>query len=169
MTKDVTLNCVCGRIVVAVETGGLEIRDVVVCKNISYECVCGMKFDFGLRLARHGSSTEPPVLQMPPEFKEGTLHPQSTYFSEPPAERWKERAEEAEGILSYNMALANATTRRAMNERNDIIRKLRERHSAAEIADMVGLTRQRVHQILNESAEEGAAASVNRTCSGDGS
>lgn len=71
--------------------------------------------------------------------------------------RWKARAEEAEGILSHNMALANATTRRAMNERNDIIRKLRERHSAAEIADMAGLTRQRVYQILNEAPAESAA------------
>jgi hypothetical protein len=69
---------------------------------------------------------------------------------------WKHRAEEAERILSDNMALANKTTRRAMDERNGIIRKLRERYSAIEIADMAGLTRQRVHQILNEAPVEGS-------------
>lgn len=67
---------------------------------------------------------------------------------------WKHRAEEAERILSDNMALANRTTRRAMDERNAIIRKLRERYSAIEVANMVGLTRQRVHQILNEAPVE---------------
>jgi hypothetical protein len=67
---------------------------------------------------------------------------------------WKARAEESEAILAHNMALANATTRRTMNERNSIIRTLRQRHSAIEIADMVGLTRQRVHQILNEAPIE---------------
>jgi hypothetical protein len=64
---------------------------------------------------------------------------------------WKARAEAAEGILNHNMALANATTRKVMEERNAIIRKLRERYSAIEIAEQVGLTRQRVHQILNEA------------------
>lgn len=64
------------------------------------------------------------------------------------------RAAEAEHILTDNMALANRTTRRAMNERNEIIKKLRERYSAIEIADMAGLTRQRVHQILNEAPDE---------------
>lgn len=67
---------------------------------------------------------------------------------------WKHRAEEAERILADNMALANRTTRRAMDERNAIIQELRKRYSAAEIADMVGLTRQRVHQILNEAPVE---------------
>jgi hypothetical protein len=73
--------------------------------------------------------------------------------AEPPVD-WKRRAETAEGILNHNMALANATTRRAMEERNGIIRKMRERYSAMEIADMAGLTRQRVHQILNEAPIE---------------
>jgi hypothetical protein len=68
-----------------------------------------------------------------------------------PGTDWKTRAETAEGILSHNMALANANTRHAKDERNTIIRKMRERYSAAEIADMAGLTRQRVHQILNEA------------------
>lgn len=71
----------------------------------------------------------------------------------PECARWKARAEEAEKILSHNMALANATTRRTMKERDEIIRTLREKHSASEIAQMAGLTRQRVYQILNEADE----------------
>lgn len=73
----------------------------------------------------------------------------------------QKRAVEAEGILSHNMALANATARGAMDERNSIIRKMRELYTAIEIAEMAGLTRQRVHQILNEApivaAETGAS------------
>jgi len=64
----------------------------------------------------------------------------------------------ASGILEHNMRVANQTTRRMMEERNEIIRNLRKRYSAIEIAAQVGLTRQRVHQILNEapdSADEG--------------
>lgn len=73
---------------------------------------------------------------------------------------WKARALRAEEVLGHNMALANATTRRTMEERNSIIRKLREKYSAIEIADMVGLTRQRVHQILNEAP----LSAVETTC-----
>jgi DNA-directed RNA polymerase specialized sigma subunit len=67
--------------------------------------------------------------------------------------RWKQRAEEAEAILRHNMALSNATARKAMGERNKIICSLREKYSAVEIAGMAGLTRQRVYQILNEAEE----------------
>jgi hypothetical protein len=80
----------------------------------------------------------------------------ASYLSSAVETDWKHRAEEAERILQDNMALANRTTRRTMDERNGIIRKLRERYSAIEIADMVGLTRQRVHQILNEEPVEGS-------------
>jgi hypothetical protein len=80
----------------------------------------------------------------------------ASYLSSAVETDWKHRAEEAERILQDNMALANRTTRRTMDERNGIIRKLRERYSAIEIADMVGLTRQRVHQILNEAPVEGS-------------
>lgn len=80
---------------------------------------------------------------------------------------WKARAETAEGILGHNMALANATTRRTMTERDGIVRKLREKYSAIEIADMVGLTRQRVHQILNEAHELKAKVHHHPNCLGD--
>ena len=98
-------------------------------------------------------------------YEHGTLYGRTQHAGEdllhrldahltPPVETsidWKARAERAEEVLGHNMALANATTRRTMDERNAIIRKLREKYSAIEIADMVGLTRQRVHQILNEA------------------
>lgn len=64
----------------------------------------------------------------------------------------------AYGILEHNMGIANKVARNMMNERNQIIRSLRKKFSAIEIAEQVGLTRQRVHQILSEvdadSAEE---------------
>jgi len=53
--------------------------------------------------------------------------------------------------LNHNLAIANKTSRHAMRERNEMVRTLRTTYSAAEIAVMVGVTRQRVHQILNES------------------
>lgn len=59
----------------------------------------------------------------------------------------------ADEILSYNLRMANDTTRRARKERDKIIRNLRKQYSAIEIAKQVGLTRQRVHQILNESPD----------------
>ena len=81
-------------------------------------------------------------------------------------QRLQARVEESDAILRHNMALANATTRRSMDERNGIIRKLRERYSAMEIADMAGLTRQRVHQILNEAPVESSAdVPANHVCS----
>lgn len=67
--------------------------------------------------------------------------------------RLQEQLDAAHGILEHNMRVANGTTRRAMNERNEIIRNLRKRYSAIQIAEQVGLTRQRVHQILNEAPE----------------
>lgn len=46
----------------------------------------------------------------------------------------------------HRWMVANKTLR----ERDDMIHALRARYSAVEIAEMVKLTRQRVHQILNE-------------------
>ena len=57
----------------------------------------------------------------------------------------------AQAALNHNLAIANKTSRHAMRERNEMVRTLRTTYSAAEIALMVGVTRQRVHQILNES------------------
>ncbi len=56
----------------------------------------------------------------------------------------------AHGILTHNMGVANRNARALQRERDKIIRNLRKRFSAIEIAAQVGLTRQRVHQILNE-------------------
>jgi len=56
----------------------------------------------------------------------------------------------AEEVLGDNLALANKNARAFQAERDSIIREMRKKYSAVEIADMVGLTRQRVHQILNE-------------------
>ena len=53
-------------------------------------------------------------------------------------------------VLRDNMALANSQAREHRTERDSIIKELRKRYSAIEIADMAGLTRQRVHQILKE-------------------
>ena len=53
-------------------------------------------------------------------------------------------------VLRDNMALANSQAREHRTERDNIIKELRKRYSAIEIADMAGLTRQRVHQILKE-------------------
>lgn len=63
----------------------------------------------------------------------------------------------ADGILSHNMSVANGTARRVMEERDKIIRNLRKQYSAIEIAHQVGLTRQRVHQILNESPDSASS------------
>jgi hypothetical protein len=84
--------------------------------------------------------------------------------SEPSDEDWKRRALDAEAILRHNMALANATTRRAQAERNAIIRTMREKYSAIEIANMAGLTRQRVHQILNEAPVESSSPPPGACC-----
>lgn len=56
-----------------------------------------------------------------------------------------------------NLALANRTARHAMEERDSMICNLRKTYSAIEIADMVGLTRQRIHQILKETDSEKAS------------
>ena len=56
----------------------------------------------------------------------------------------------AHKVMNDNLALANAINRDGQQERNTMIKTLRAKYSAIEIADMVGLTRQRIHQILNE-------------------
>lgn len=60
-------------------------------------------------------------------------------------------AEDAAGVLRDNLALANKNARAFQRERNAIIQEMRAKYSPREIANMVGLTRQRVHQILNEA------------------
>lgn len=72
--------------------------------------------------------------------------------------RLQAQLDAAQGILEHNMALANRTSRHAMNERNKIIHNMRKRYSAVEIAEQVGLTRQRIHQILNEASDSAGAA-----------
>lgn len=62
-------------------------------------------------------------------------------------------AKAARDALEHNLGIANGTARKAQAERDDMIRTLRKSYSAIQIAEMVGLTRQRVHQILNESSE----------------
>lgn len=71
-------------------------------------------------------------------------------------EKLQAQLNEAYAILSHNMKIANGNAKRARTERDHIIRKLREKHSCIEIAEQFGLTRQRVHQILNEPPIEGS-------------
>lgn len=59
----------------------------------------------------------------------------------------------AQDALEYNLGIANRTNRSIQAERDGMIRTLRASYSAIEIAKMVGLTRQRVHQILNEPTD----------------
>jgi hypothetical protein len=61
--------------------------------------------------------------------------------------------DDAIACLEHNMGVANRAARTFQRERDQVIRKLRERHSCIEIAEQFGLTRQRVHQILNEAPE----------------
>lgn len=70
-------------------------------------------------------------------------------------ERMRYERDDAIATLRESMALANRTTRSFKNERDQIIRKLREEFSCIQIAEKFGLTRQRVHQILNEAPIDG--------------
>jgi len=74
------------------------------------------------------------------------------------AEQAEANARAARDALEYNLGIANHTTREAQAERNSIIRRLRSHYSAIQVAGMVGLTRQRVHQILNEPTAIARAA-----------
>jgi DNA-directed RNA polymerase sigma subunit (sigma70/sigma32) len=69
-------------------------------------------------------------------------------------EKLQAQLDQAYDVLSHNMKIANNNTKRVRAERDLIIRKLREKHSCIEIAEQFGLTRQRVHQILNEAPVE---------------
>ena len=69
-------------------------------------------------------------------------------------EKLQAQLDQAYEVLSHNMKVANNNTKRVRAERDQIIRKLREKHSCIEIAEQFGLTRQRVHQILNEAPVE---------------
>jgi len=70
-------------------------------------------------------------------------------------EQMRRERDHAIAALEHNMAVANKAARSFQRERDQIIRKLRERHSCIEIAQQFGLTRQRVHQILNEEPVNG--------------
>lgn len=70
------------------------------------------------------------------------------------AERAESDAKAARDALEYNLGIANTNARAFQAERDSMIRALRREYSAIEIALMVGLTRQRVHQILNEPEEK---------------
>lgn len=66
-------------------------------------------------------------------------------------ERMRRERDDAIAVMEHNMGIANKAARSFQRERDQVIRKLRERHSCIEIAEQFGLTRQRVHQILNEA------------------
>lgn len=68
-------------------------------------------------------------------------------------ERMRWERDNAIAVLEHNMGVANKAARSFQRERDQIIRKLREKHSCIEIAEQFGLTRQRVHQILNEAEQ----------------
>jgi hypothetical protein len=69
----------------------------------------------------------------------------------------RQERDAAIAALEHNMAVANKAARSFKRERDQVIRKLRERYSCIQIAEQFGLTRQRVHQILNEPQLDGSA------------
>lgn len=130
--------------------------------------------------SKHGTPLENIIEHIDSLFSDGPEHPQVVLYRHewkllkraleakqvetPAVQELQRQLKEAREIMDHNLALANRTSRNVMNERNAIIRKMRETYSAIEIADMVGLTRQRVHQILNEAPVESVEKTEAKLC-----